>query len=184
MLTSEEIEVRANDIDVSSWSKHPDDGANKGWELAGLACNPNLPNGLKDRMISELNPLALVRFSDEIKGNGTVSLPLLANPDLREIFEQEPSYQLIVDEARSRTTSEERLFQIYDQELWEYADKSADPRFNDFAWYEDIRERLVFCQEQDDRITELLVSQPILKEAAHFIAKSEGNPEFLLTQIL
>ena len=178
LLTSEEIEVRANDIDVSSWSKHPDDGANKGWELAGLACNPNLPNGLKDRMISELNPLALVRFSDEIKGNGTVSLPLLANPDLREIFEQEPSYQLIVDEARSRTTSEERLFQIYDQELWEYADKSADPRFNDFAWYEDIRERLVFCQEQDDRITELLVSQPILKEAAHFIAKSEGNPEF------
>ena len=133
-------------------------------------------------MISELNPLALVRFSDEITGNETISLPLLGNPDLREIFNQELSYQLIVDEARSRSTSEERLFQIYDQELWEYADKSADPAFNDFVWYEDVRERLVFSQEQDERITNLLDGQPILEMAAKFIAKSEGNPEFSYLQ--
>ena len=182
LLTSEEIEARANDIDISCWSKHPDEAPSKGWELAGLACNPNLPNELKNRLISELNPLALVRFRDEIKSNGTDSLPLLGNPDLREIFSQELSYQLIVDEARSRSTSEERLFQIYDQELWEYADKSADPAFNDFVWYDDVRERLVFSQEQDERITNLLDGQPILEMAAKFIAKSEGNPEFSYLQ--
>jgi hypothetical protein len=129
-------------------------------------------------MISELNPLALVRFSKEILDNGSISLPLLGNPDLREIFEQEQSYQLTVDEARSRTTSEERLFQIYDQELWEYAEKSPDPAFHDLVWYDDIRERLVFSQEPDERITDLLENQPILELVAEFLAKSEGNPEF------
>jgi hypothetical protein len=178
LLTGEELTRRANAIDIAYWGMHPDDAQSKGWELAGIACNPNLPNGLKDRMISELNPLALVRFRDEIKSNGTVSLPLLGNPDLREIFDQELSYQLIVDEAKARDTSEERLFQIYDQELWEYADKSPDPAFNDFVWYDDVRERLVFSQEQDERLSNLLAEQPILEMAAKFFAKSEGSPEF------
>jgi hypothetical protein len=178
LLTSEEIEGRASDIDISIWSKHPDEAPSKGWELAGLACNPNLPNSIKEQLISRLNPLALVRFSKEIVDNGTISLPLLGNPDLREIFGQKQSYQLIVEEARSRTTSEERLFHIYDQELWEYADKSPDRGFHDFVWYDDIRERLVFSQEQDERITDLLANQPILKQADEFLYKSEGNPEF------
>jgi hypothetical protein len=176
LLTSEEIEGRASDIDISHWSKHPDEAPSKGWELAGLACNPNLRNDLKERLISQLNPLALVRFSDEIKSNGTISLPLLANPDLREIFEQKWNFKLIVDEARSRTTCEERLFQIYDQDLREYADKSSI--LGDYVFHEEMRQRLVFSEKQDERITELLVSQPIIKKAAEFIAASESSPEF------
>jgi len=192
VLKAEVLEDLAAQIDEQLWSMHPDDSYSYEdiWILSGIACNPNLTNEIKNKLLDHQNPVALIRFFDQMSKAEQDELPISRDPVLRFFFGQELAYEMLVTEAQSRTTKSDRLVEIFDLGLRELVDR--EDFFGDYEWYVGLRDRGIFTQflffdfdaglfrsgDVDETLVKGLEKNPVLVEVAKYFSATENNPEF------
>lgn len=198
ILSAQDLENLASNVDDELWSLHPDDRSEDLeeqqaiWTLFGVACNPNLPDQTKNKLLLHSNPAALIRFFDHMSESEKDSLPIFQDPILRSFCNQEQKYQELVIEAQSRSTDPGRLVEIFDMELREMVDRSSFS--GDFDYYQGFRERQIFTQfaANSDDLSEVLIdgrfvneeiyislqANPTLKRVDEYFASTHNIPEF------
>ena len=153
ILSAQDLENLVLNIDDELWSLHPDRRGDYSeehatiWMLCGIACNPNLPDEMKNKLLGLHNPVALIRFYDQMSKTERDALPIFRDPVLRFFLDQNQAYEALVIEAQSRSTEPSRLVEIFDMELLELVDRSDF--FGDFDYYQGFRERKIFTQFAD-----------------------------------
>jgi hypothetical protein len=198
ILSAHDLENLASNVDDELWSLHPDDRSEdleqqqSIWMLFGVACNPNLPDETKNKLLLHSNPAVLIRCFNDMSASEKNSLPIFRDPVLRSFCEQEKAYEKLMIEARSRSTEPGRLVEICEMGLRELVDRS--PFLGDFDYYQGFRERQIFTQFATDsefrsevlvdgryineEISNALESNPTLMAVDDYFASTHNIPEF------
>ena len=198
ILSAQDLENLVLNIDDELWSLHPDRRGDYSeehatiWMLCGIACNPNLPDEMKNKLLGFHNPVALIRFYDQMSKTERDALPIFRDPVLRFFLDQNQAYEALVIEAQSRSTEPSRLVEIFDMELLELVDRSDF--FGDFDYYQGFRGRQIFTQFADwggnssevlidgrfvnEEISMALQTNPILMRTDEYFSSTHNIPEF------
>lgn len=196
ILSAQDLENLVLKVDDELWSLHPDRRGDYSeehatiWMLCGVACNPNLPDEMKNKLLGLHNPVALFRFYDQMSKTGRDALPIFREPVLRFLFDQDQAYEKLEIEAKSRSTEPGRLVEIFDMDLCELVDRSTIQ--GDFEWYEGERNRQIFTEvlvfdfssgvfksgHVDEIMVKALETKPLLMQVAKYFSATENIPEF------
>ena len=196
ILSAQDLENLVLNVDDELWSLHPDRRGDYSeehatiWMLYGIACNPNLSNDLKKKFLHHQNPVALIRFFDQMTKIEQDKLPIFWDPVLRYFLGQDRAYEALVIEAQDRSTESSRLVEIFDLDLCELVDRSTIQ--GDFEWYEGTSDRQIFTEflvfdffsgvfksgHVDVDIAEALETKPLLMKVAKYFSANENIPKF------
>ncbi len=198
ILQAQDLENLVSKVDDKLWSIHPDDRSEDLeeqqaiWTLFGVACNPNLPDQTKNKLLLNSNPAALIRFFDHMSESEKDSLPIFQDPVLRFFCNQEQKYQELVIDAQSRSTEPGRLVELFQMDLRELVDRSDF--LGDFDYYQGFRERQIFTQfaTEAEYLSEVLIdgrfvneeisislqTNPTLMRVDEYFASTHNIPEF------
>jgi hypothetical protein len=198
ILSAEDLENLVLKVDDRVWSLHPDDCSENleeertVWMLCGVACNPNLADEIKNKFLRHRNPVALIRFFDQMTKAEQDELPIFQDPVVRYFLGQEKTYEELVTESQSRSTGAARLVEISDMDLRELVDRSSF--FGDFDYYQGFRERQIFTQfaANSEIVSEVLIdgrfvneeismalqTNPLLMRVDQYFASTHNIPEF------
>ncbi len=185
ILSALDLENLVLNVDDELWSLHPDDRNENSeehatiWMLCGVACNPNLTNDIKNKLLRHHNPVALIRFFDQMTKADQDALPIFKDPILRSILGQNGEYEKIVTEAKSRSTNAKRLAEIYNLQLNELINRTTTfGMFGNYEDYEGTRERFIFGQNFYEINAKSREDSSSLSEVVEYFLATERRPEF------